>query len=51
MIDGVLFFSKNGKIFKDAFRDERLRTEALYPACSCLTKGEAFELLYPPCED
>ena len=23
----------------------------LYPACSCLTKGEKFELLVPECED
>eukprot|EP00347_Sterkiella_histriomuscorum_P015071 403358421 len=51
LVEGKLFFSKNGKIFKDAYRDEELTKQPLYPACSCLTKGESFELLFPACED
>ena len=51
MVEGVIFFSKNDKMFGDAFRVKELLTQEVYPACSCLTKGESFELLYPQCED
>jgi hypothetical protein len=46
-LQGLIFYSKNGKVFGDAFRDPELLKQELYPACCCLTKGESFELLFP----
>lgn len=53
LVKGVLFFSKNGKIFGDAFSGLQflIKSKVFYPACSCLTKEESFEVLYPRIED
>eukprot|EP00349_Pseudokeronopsis_sp_Brazil_P008202 CAMPEP_0202965410 /NCGR_PEP_ID=MMETSP1396-20130829/9394_1 /ASSEMBLY_ACC=CAM_ASM_000872 /TAXON_ID= /ORGANISM="Pseudokeronopsis sp., Strain Brazil" /LENGTH=127 /DNA_ID=CAMNT_0049688113 /DNA_START=246 /DNA_END=625 /DNA_ORIENTATION=- len=31
-VDGVIFFSKNGEVFRDAFKSELFTTSELYPA-------------------
>lgn len=50
-IDGRVFFSKNGEVFETAYQGPELRNQEFYAACSCLTKEESFELLYPQPED
>jgi len=47
LVEGVVFFSKNGLVFGDAFRGDYLMNKTFYPACCCLTKGESFEVLVP----
>ena len=51
LVNGELFFSKNGKVFGTAYKNEEFLKNELYPACCCLTKGESFELLSPMPED
>lgn len=50
-IEGRLFFSKNSEVFETAYEGPELRGCEFYAACSCLTKDESFELLYPQPED
>lgn len=47
LIDGRIFFSKNGEILGSAFEGEELLNCEFYAACCCLTKDESFELLFP----
>ena len=48
LAEGVLFFSKNGKVFaKNAFEGAALLEKQFYPAACCLTKNEMFELIEP----
>jgi hypothetical protein len=54
LVDGLLFFAKNGEIYGDAFADTpalKDPNKVFYAACCCLTKGESFELMVPACED
>ena len=61
LADGIMFFSKNGKVFEqNAFEGGVLRpsenaggdnTTVFYPAACCLSKNEMFELLEPQAED
>ena len=52
LVDGVLFYSKNDKVFeKNAFEGASLRDITFYPAVCCLSKNEMFELLEPQMED
>ena len=48
-VSGIVFFSKNGTIYnQNAFvGGAALRETKFYPAASCLTKNEMFELLDP----
>ena len=45
-IEGRMFYSKNGVVFETAFFGPEVKGE-FYAACSCLTKDESFDLLYP----
>ena len=47
LIEGKLFFSKNGEIFGTAFTGDEFLYNDFYAACCCLTKDESFELLFP----
>jgi hypothetical protein len=49
LIDGRIFFSKNGEVFQEAFGN--IEIVEYWPACCCLTKDESFELLFPSPED
>jgi molecular chaperone DnaK (HSP70) len=53
LVKGVVFFDKNGRVYGDAFASWRFTdpTNVFYAACSCLTKDETFEVLYPRRED
>jgi len=51
LIDGIIFFSKNGQTFEDAFTGPELLGKTFYPAACCLTRGESFELCIPLIED
>jgi hypothetical protein len=53
LVLGTVFFEKNGKVFGDAFTSDRFTdpTNLFFPACSCLTKDETFEVLFPRRED
>jgi hypothetical protein len=54
LVDGCLFFAKNGIIYDDAFRGNKSLTDptkTFYAACCCLTKEESFEMLVPEGED
>ena len=51
LVDGRLFFSKNGKIFPVAYEKKEFLKMDLYPACACFQDGESFELLMPMPED
>jgi len=51
LIDGKLFFSKNGTVFKTAFQNKHLLNSDFYAACCCLTVNESFESLLPSPED
>ncbi len=51
LVASVLFFSKNGKVFKTAYDTKEFLTGDLYPACCCLSKDESYELLMPQPED
>ena len=54
LVEGCLFFAKNGKIYDDAFRGSDSLTDPtkiFYAACCCLTKGESFEMVVPEGED
>ena len=48
---GNLFFSKNGKVYGVAYNTKDFLTGELYPACCCLSKDEAFELVMAQPED
>ena len=47
LIEGRIFFSKNGEVFPTAFEGNMLLNQEFYPACCCLTKGESYEVLLP----
>lgn len=51
LITPLLFFSKNGKVFKTAYDTKELLAGGLYPACCCLSKDEAYELMIAQPED
>ena len=52
LVDGILFFSKNGDIFtKNAFQGSALLSNKFYPAAACLSRNEMFELIEPQAED
>mgnify|MGYP003913597945 CR=1 FL=1 len=51
LIDGKIFFSKNGIIYRAAFQGPHILANDMYAACCCLTKDESFELLLPQPED
>ena len=51
LVDSLIFFSKNGKIFKTAYNTKEFLKSDLYPACCCLSKDESYELLMPQPED
>ena len=52
LVDGILFFSKNGDIFtKNAFQGTALLSNKFYPAAACLSRNEMFELIEPQAED
>jgi len=52
LMEGVVFFSKNGTVFEqNAFEGEALRGKTFFPAACCLSKNEKFELLEPEAED
>lgn len=53
LVQGCLFFAKNGRLYGDAFKSKKFTEEGnvFYPACSCLTKEESFEVMYPRHED
>jgi len=51
LIEGKIFFSMNGTIYKDAFMGIDLLDKVFYATCACLTKDEAFEVMVPACED
>lgn len=51
LVDGKLFYSKNGKIFKTAFSGTEFLNTDFYAACCCLTQYESFELVLPSPED
>lgn len=51
LIEGTLFFSKNGYVHRIAFKTDKLLKCELYPACCCLSKGDEFKFLMPSPED
>lgn len=51
LIEGMLFFSKNDRVFGIAYKSKELLKQELYPACCCLSKDDAFEILMPTPED
>ena len=51
LVDGRIFFSKNGEVFGTAFEGSNFLYDDFYPACCCLTKGESFESVLPLPED
>ena len=55
LADGIIFFSKNGKIVpENAFSGAKLRPTdgtVFSPAACCLSKNEMFELIEPQAED
>lgn len=51
LVEGRIFFSKNGEILGEAFSGEELLDGNFFAACCCLTKDESFELLFPQPED
>ena len=52
LAEGLLFFSKNGKIFdKNAYEGSALLNKSFYPAACCLSKNEMFEFIEPAAED
>ena len=51
LVASRLFFSKNGKVFPVAYETKEFLTGDLYPACCCLSKDEAFELVMAQPED
>ena len=51
LIDGKVFYSKNGEVFKTAFSGLDLLMGDFYAACCCLTELESFELVMPRAED
>jgi len=51
LVDGRLFFSKNGEVFPTAYEGEEFLNTDFYAACCCLTKSESYELMLPQPED
>ena len=51
LVEGRIFFSKNGEMFPTAFEGLEFLDQEFYPACCCLTKNESFEALMPQPED
>jgi hypothetical protein len=47
LVEGRLFFSKNGKVFRTAFQGGTLLNGEVYAACACLAKDESFRLVVP----
>ena len=42
LIDGRIFFSKEGKVFPVAYEDKKLLDLEIYPACCTLSKDECY---------
>ena len=51
LVEGRLFFSKNGEVYPVAFEGEDFIDQSFYASCCCLTQNESFELLFPQPED
>ena len=51
MVEGRLFFSKDGRVFPVAYEGSVLLQTKLYPACSLYLETESFRLLPPVPED
>ncbi len=51
LVTSLVFFSKNGKVFKTAYDTKEFLTGELYPACCCLSKDESYELVLSQPED
>ncbi len=51
MVKGLLFFSKNNKVFPVAYENKDFLSMQLYPACSFFQDGESFALTLPTPED
>eukprot|EP00347_Sterkiella_histriomuscorum_P015271 403357661 len=51
LIEGKLFFSKDGRMMPIAYENKHFLTMELYPAVSCFQPGESFQLIMPMPED
>ena len=51
LVEGRVFFSKNGEVFPTAFEGPDLLSAEFYPACCSLTVDEKFKVVSPLPED
>ena len=51
LVDGLLFFGKNGKVFPIAYKQDKFLKLDLYPACALFLEGEQFSIIPPYPED
>lgn len=51
LVEGKLFFSKDGRMMPIAYEDKAFLSMELYPAVSCFQPGESFQLIMPMPED
>lgn len=51
LVEGKMFYSKNGHCFGTAFLGSQFLENDFYPACSCLTPDDSFKVVFPEPED